>query len=150
MEKQFGVTNVESPLSFNGGDLIPLVVYGTLKKGHGNHRLIRHAKFGGEVSSVEPMELVDLGAFPGAILSDEGKPVSGELYYIDEDTLKLTDRLEGNGSFYTRYLKTFVDEDNNEKKAWIYLLPDDDRYHYRRCDVNPKGEYYWDGSFNFH
>lgn len=83
-----------------------VVVYGTLKKGYGNHHFLRDAEYLGDV------------VVPGYKLfysySDKGFPVArecedsslkGEIYEIPQDKLGMVsamDRLEGEGSMYHR------------------------------------------------
>lgn len=82
-----------------------LFVYGTLKKGFGNHRLLEGAKFLGE--DTIPGGMISLGGFPGWLGEGEGY-TKGEVYEIDEEHLHATDRLEGydirspDNSFYIR------------------------------------------------
>lgn len=71
-----------------------LFVYGTLRKGEKNHYLIRKAEcieqnvyiFGA---------MYDTGEGYPALLLDNNKKVLGELYRIDEEMLRIVDRLEG-------------------------------------------------------
>lgn len=79
-----------------------LFVYGTLKKGHGNHSLIAHCA--GEGNDEAP------GMLFGAIGAPTVKPsanaddwVKGEVYVVaDLETLNRVDSLEGHPSGYTR------------------------------------------------
>lgn len=78
-----------------------LAVYGTLKKGYGNHRLLEQSKFVGQ-GWVKDYALLDHGWFPAAFPFD-GSKIFVEVYEIDTTTLAHTDRLEGVGSgFYQR------------------------------------------------
>lgn len=70
-------------------------VYGTLKQGYGNHRLLK-----GKSLYMGEAELLDYGVFPlpygfPGILPKEGEIVKGELYSIDEQVLNGLDCLEG-------------------------------------------------------
>jgi gamma-glutamylaminecyclotransferase len=79
-------------------------VYGSLRKGFGNHRLLAvpGARLIMAKSRTEPgYELRDLGAFPGMVRGGAGA-VIGEVYEVDEATLAALDRLEGHPRFYTR------------------------------------------------
>jgi gamma-glutamylaminecyclotransferase len=76
-------------------------VYGTLRRGEGNHRLLQGARFVGEACTVPGFALCDLGAFPGLVRDGAGT-VAGELYDVDAATLAALDRLEGVPSFYRR------------------------------------------------
>ena len=72
-----------------------LFVYGTLKRGHGNHRaFLKDARFLGEAKTHRKMwGLVDLGAFP-AMTYDELQ-VEGEVYEVSPSQLASIDSLEG-------------------------------------------------------
>lgn len=93
-------------------------VYGSLKKGFGNHHVISKGEF---ISVDETLyndwHMFNMGGFPGVV---EGtKVVTGEVYEVDDEVMAGLDRLEGNGSFYTREI---VELSKNEM-AWMYILP---------------------------
>jgi gamma-glutamylcyclotransferase (GGCT)/AIG2-like uncharacterized protein YtfP len=85
-------------LSLNSNKSI-VAVYGTLKVGHGNHRLLAGSDFLGK--TVVYGKMYSLGAFPAVVLGGHEK-VYVELYSVDDDTLARLDRLEGCPSFYQR------------------------------------------------
>ena len=120
-------------------------VYGTLKQGHGNNYLLRDSKLIGSAVSKENYLLYNLG-FPGAVREEEGAPVLGELYEVnDEQVVASMDFLESNGNFYTRYLRPFTLASTKEEvTAWIYELPK--RLGSDLCPLNEQGVYYWDDS----
>lgn len=98
-------------------------VYGTLRRGFGNHWVMRRAggQFVGEATSQTPFPLVIDGLpylldHPG-----EGLRVEGELYRIPDRGWKILDRLEGHPDFYRRRVERFV---INESiiEAWAYFL----------------------------
>ncbi len=97
-------------------------VYGTLKKGHGNHRLLETSQFLGRCKLYDHFRLVSLGGFPGLVKVPEDQPkceVSGEVYAVTDDVLTSLDYLEGHPRFYERQkVKTPF------KNAWAYFLPD--------------------------
>ena len=74
-------------------------VYGTLKKGFGNHDLLKSSKFLGE--AYIRAQLYSLGGLPVAI-EKSSSFVFGEVYEVTDDILDLLDRLEGHPNFYTR------------------------------------------------
>ena len=103
----------------------PVFVYGSLKRGFGNHSLLAMSKFHGSHTTAEDCyHMNSLGAFPAVTtVSDDcenGYSISGELYTVDSATLRKLDQLEGNGSFYTRKIVRL----NSPviKEAWIYLM----------------------------
>ena len=102
-------------------------VYGTLKKGYGNHQLLKDAEFIGEAISAEDgFEMVSFGGFPGVLRRpDLNYRIHGELYRLNDRSLMQMDMLEGNGSFYNRNELDFytLDQPSMVKHtAWVYLL----------------------------
>jgi gamma-glutamylaminecyclotransferase len=106
---------------------IRVFVYGTLKKGHHNHKIIgRHlgkeSVFLGRCALNGPFTMVDLGYFPGVIYTPTDTTVKnmiyGEVYRINQEILTHLDVLEGNGQFYTRERV-----ETPWKKAWCYFIP---------------------------
>lgn len=79
-----------------------IFVYGTLKRGHHNHRLLEKATFLGEATTVDDSFLMMHNrSFPYVI--GNGKFfVKGELYEVDESSVVYLDRLEGHPDFYIR------------------------------------------------
>lgn len=70
-------------------------VYGSLKRGLDNHHLLNTAVFAGNASTAAPFRMMD-GPYPVLRESDgNGWRVSGELYEVDDCTLKALDDLEG-------------------------------------------------------
>jgi gamma-glutamylcyclotransferase (GGCT)/AIG2-like uncharacterized protein YtfP len=67
-------------------------VYGTLKKGHSNHAVLRGADFVCH-AYIRGYDMYHLGGFPG-IIEGNGE-VYGEVYKITDDHLPWLDRLEG-------------------------------------------------------
>lgn len=93
-------------------------VYGTLLRGEPNHGLLAGGQHMGEARTRAAFELVDLGYFP-AMIAQGNTAVLGEVYAIDEATLRKLDRLEGHPQFYIR--TTIELEHGAEVQA--YLLP---------------------------
>lgn len=81
-------------------------VYGTLKKGFGNHRYLEDSEFIGEAKA-ENISLHARGnsPFPFAKVT-KGQTAYGEVYKINTTTLKHLDRLEGTPCLYTRETTT--------------------------------------------
>jgi gamma-glutamylcyclotransferase (GGCT)/AIG2-like uncharacterized protein YtfP len=92
-------------------------VYGTLKKGHGNHRLLRNSEFLGRAVVHGQWQMADLGAFPAVVDAASVGPVFGEVYLIDAEVFASLDLLEGYPTFYTR---TKVGTPYG--RAWMYHL----------------------------
>lgn len=99
-----------------------IFVYGTLKEGYGNHRLLtRSKKLGNYTVPSDSLCLVDLGPFPAVVHKEVfgiSTPITGEVYEVDDETFQSVDWLEGYPSFYNR---TEIETDYGT--AWVYYLP---------------------------
>lgn len=99
-------------------------VYGTLKRGFGNHRLLANAKFIGPAMLAGNHTLLDSG-FPVCmhVTNDkgEGGVVLGEVYAIDTTTLRWLDRLESEGAMYNRLPQEVVYQDGTAEVVWVYI-----------------------------
>ncbi len=100
-------------------------VYGSLKRGEHNHGLLRAAEYRGEARTGQQFRLYAFRDYP-ALVRDENDPqaIAGEIYAVDEATLRLLDRLEDNGRLYQRVM---IDVDslqrpNERLRAWVYLF----------------------------
>ncbi len=91
-----------------------VMVYGTLKAGYGNHRLLEVCTFEGPAQIKGT--LYDLGAFPALSLHGN-TDVHGELYEVDDATLERLDYLEGHPRFYLRQKV-----ETNNGPAWVYTM----------------------------
>lgn len=88
-----------------GSILDKVFVYGTLKSGHGNNRLLEGCTLLGEFVTLQTFSMFNAG-FPVTFYKQRGHAVLGEVYEIPEDQLKDTirrlDMLESEGSMYSR------------------------------------------------
>lgn len=103
-------------------------VYGSLKKGFGNHRLLVESELICEAVTLDSKyNMRSCGGFPGVHSNGENR-ISGELYSVDDITFESLDRLEGNGHFYNReevFLVSTSQPAMKPYKAWMYLLRED-------------------------
>ena len=107
-----------------------LFVYGTLKRGYGNHRLLRDATFLGQDTTTDKFMLVDCG-FPymfrpklDLLLSGiPEKRVVGEVFEtFNPEIVKDLDRLEG--VEYGHYSREVIEvEEFGEVQAYIACSP---------------------------
>ena len=95
-------------------------VYGSLRRGLGNHRLLKSNKLVG-VQELDGFTLWDYapGSFP-AITEGGDSKITVELYEVDAAGLKRLDGLEGYPSFYNRKVVSTERGD-----AWIYFIEED-------------------------
>ncbi|TXH08130.1 MAG: gamma-glutamylcyclotransferase [Spirochaetes bacterium] len=95
-----------------------LFVYGSLKRGFGNHRFLSESTFLATTTTADPAySMLSLGAFP-AVVDGGVDMIQGELYEVDDNTLAQIDMLEGNGRFYERFQVLL----SNGEVAWMYHL----------------------------
>lgn len=102
-------------------------VYGTLKKGHGNHRILENCKKVGDFVTKPEYTMIHLGGFPG-VIKGGNTAIKGELYEVeDKETELRLDRLEGYypGGKHNLYDKETIKIDN--KDAFIYIFNTDGR-----------------------
>lgn len=77
-------------------------VYGSLKSGFYNHDILGDSSFVHQTATKDLFVMYDLGSFPAIVRNPKGSKVKGELYMVDDETLKWLDKLEGHPSLYTR------------------------------------------------
>lgn len=107
-------------------------VYGTLRKGFGNHFLLKNSKFIGEAITKEKYSLYASGI--PYVVKVPKTHIKGEVYKVDSETLKSLDQLEGHPNFYKRE-EIDVLVNNSPIKAWIYFYP------YPKGEFIPSGDY---------
>lgn len=80
-----------------------LFVYGTLKRGHRNHRLLADQEFVAEATTVPKYRVYDLGPYPGLARDGaSGLAVSGEVFAVTECALAELDDFEGVPTLFVR------------------------------------------------
>jgi gamma-glutamylcyclotransferase (GGCT)/AIG2-like uncharacterized protein YtfP len=107
-------------------------VYGSLKRGFGNHSTMLAA--GGKLVGTDAIpaghfKMVSLGSFPGLLVDQDGPRIIGEVYDVVQ--MLPLDRLEGYPNFYDR---TEITTEAGIK-CFVYFLHDDDG------EVIPSGEW---------
>ena len=101
-------------------------VYGTLKRGHGNHPLLGDSLFVGEATTLGKYTLYDGGFprmsnFPGDVKSY----VAGEVFHVTSAAvLDGLDRLEGHPTFYIRRrIWVRMTASDSHQRVWAYIWP---------------------------
>lgn len=110
-----------------------VAVYGSLRQGLGNHRVIGMAN--GELvdtgKTKENYNMYSLGGFPSVSLAHttHNSPIVVEVYRTDEEGLTgPLDGLEGYPNFYNRTLVDVVLDDSGEVvKVWLYHIDEEQR-----------------------
>lgn len=96
-------------------------VYGSLKQGYGNHAVLGGA--------IKVADAVTLGryvlragrSFPVVLKAPHDGYVTGEVYRVDDFTLRRLDALEGNGSLYLREKVDLELPNESFISAWLYF-----------------------------
>ena len=121
-----------------------IFVYGTLLKGKCNYNRFLAPAEPEMRGEIEGFEMYDLGAFP-AIVKGDGR-VKGEVYKVNPEQLARIDRLEGEGTLYTKEkVKVEGYHFNEEVDAYVYIY----NHKVDGLDVIPyasqpyKNEYIW-------
>ncbi len=96
--------------------MIRVFVYGTLKRGGSNHRLLARADFLGTCVTSARFSLYDLGEYPAAVPGGH-TAIHGEVYRLRFPELRRLDALEDYPRLYTRRLIG-----TPYGPAWIYLM----------------------------
>jgi gamma-glutamylaminecyclotransferase len=78
-----------------------IFVYGSLRRGLGNHGQLAGATFDGTATTRPGFRLYDLGAFPGMVAVGNGLVV-GEVYLVDHELLERLDWFESHPRWYRR------------------------------------------------
>jgi gamma-glutamylaminecyclotransferase len=102
------------------GKTILLFVYGTLKRGCHNNRLLTGQRYVGEAVTVPHYRLYDLGSYP-AMVEDRtgGLAVRGELWEVSEGCLAALDEYEDVPILYVRR-RIAVDGVNSPVETYLY------------------------------
>jgi gamma-glutamylaminecyclotransferase len=117
---------------------ILVAVYGSLKKGFGNHRLLSGSEFVGEGQTLSfDWDMLSFIAYPALIPSEKGKgnKVKVEVYSVTPEVFSRLDSLEGYPSFYDRKkVKVAIDTNSFDydgkfiETCWIYYIADYNKY----------------------
>jgi gamma-glutamylcyclotransferase (GGCT)/AIG2-like uncharacterized protein YtfP len=97
-----------------------IFVYGTLRKGHCNHHLLKDAYCYGIGSSEASYAMYLKNGYPYITSSESRYSIVGELYSVDDDTLSQLDRFEGHPRYYERREKPVI-VGESRYIAWMYF-----------------------------
>lgn len=99
-----------------------VAVYGSLRKGLHNHRLLTTSEMIG-TDELENFSMFSLGPFPFITPEEAENKIAVEVYEVNEEVFASLDRLEGYPSFYNRQ-----EVDTKHGKCWIYFMEKDTSY----------------------
>lgn len=94
-------------------------VYGSLMKKYWNHRFLMEQQYLG-TGILEGYEMYHVSSFPGIIRKDE-ESIQGEVYEVDEKTLRRLDQLESEGTMYIRVEEEIVINNQEKVRAFVYV-----------------------------
>ena len=95
-------------------------VYGTLRSGHSNHHLLKDAHCHGTGNTEACYAMYLMRGFPYVTSSEARYRIVGELYAVDDVTLKTLDSMEGHPRYYERR-ETPVIVGDEHYTAWMYF-----------------------------
>lgn len=110
-----------------------MAVYGTLKQGYGNHRLITDAKMElyGKAKTASKEFLMLASGVPfvhNPIPTEFGETINVEIYSFDTyEQIKRIDGLEGHPDWYRRTPFDFQMEDGELLTAEMYVIPTEEK-----------------------
>lgn len=123
------------------------LVYGTLKRGYGNNRLLQQGRANFLREQIVPGYKLYNAGFPVAI-PNENSSILCELWEISpekcDETVKSLDRLEGEGRMYNRV--------EIERDTFLYVGHPNfwNTYRLEECPMNGEKElpvYYWERAY---
>lgn len=116
-----------------------VAVYGSLRKGFGNHRVLGDSEFVVQTTLEGDYRMISLGGFPGVMETKAKKSTSivVEVYRVTDDyTAKSLDMLEG---FRGKGCDNFYDREEvtlaNGMVSEIYLLREEDYGNYDKVET---------------
>jgi gamma-glutamylaminecyclotransferase len=101
-----------------------LFVYGTLKRGGRNARLMEGQRFVGEARTAPGFRLYRVGEYPGMVpLAEDRDGVTGEVWQVDAATLEKLDEFEGvhEGLFRRERVRLLPPFENRIIEAYVYV-----------------------------
>ena len=102
-----------------------LFVYGTLKRGLRNHRLLAGQIFLGEVVTEPRYRVFDLGPYPGLVVDEaNGLVVKGELWAVTGECLARLDLFEEEAHTFMRGLVAIPGREGVYAYFWNRAVPE--------------------------
>lgn len=99
-----------------------LFVYGTLKRNFHNHYLLKTSQYLGTGHTKNKYAMYAT-SIPFVVKSEQVSNIYGELYVVNDKTLKQLDRLEGHPTWYCREEIQIITEAKQTINAWLYFYP---------------------------
>ncbi len=120
-------------------------VYGTLRQGSAGAISIRFPNSRFIAGAMVNGSLYDLGAYPGLLANESNSPVVGEVYEVDDETLRQLDEFEGSSNYLRKQVEILVNDEL--RTCWTYepdpqfcflrtLIPSGDWLEYARMKTD--------------
>lgn len=102
-----------------------LFIYGSLKRGQPNHRVIADQQYLGEATTEPRYRIIDLGKYGGLVRDDaNGAAVKGELWAVTGCGLAELDDFETGEGLWARHPVAVAGWDGVEAYFWAGAIPD--------------------------
>lgn len=97
-------------------------IYGTLMRGESRHHAIRDQEFIGTAKTTARYRLHLIADYPGMVAAteDDGYSICGELWSVDQATLRRLDSIECVDDGLFRRIEVSIAAANTRAEAWIY------------------------------
>ena len=93
-------------------------VYGSLRRGGAGAMSIRFPDSEFITEAKVSGSLYDLGAYPGLLLDESASPVVGEVYEVDDETLKRLNDFEASSNYLRKQVEITLGA--HSRLCWIY------------------------------
>ena len=99
-----------------------LFVYGTLKRGLCRHHFLKGQHFVAPAKTRPHYRLFNVGEYPGMVRAADGLSIEGELWSVDDESLKQIDREEGcnTGLYHRKAIDLAPPHDAIAVEAYLY------------------------------
>lgn len=102
-----------------------LFVYGSLKTGQANHRLIADQEYLGPAVTEPRYRIIDMGRYPGLVEdAANGLAVRGELWAVARPCLLELDEFEGGEGTWSRHSVRVEGREGVQAYVWTGPVPD--------------------------
>ena len=97
-----------------------IFVYGTLRNGYGNHRLIVGEQLVGNATTIQKYHMTASG-IPFVAHTPKTSHIFGEIYEVSEEKIPSLDHLEGHPCWYKREAVPVRLDNGETTEAWLYF-----------------------------
>ena len=113
-------------------------VYGSLRRGNAGAMSARFPEASYVAEGKVRGRLYDLGAYPGLLLDGSASMVTGEVYEVDDDTLRRLDEFELTSDYIRKQVE--VEHGSERTDCWIYV-PERDAEVLKGLDLIESGDW---------